>query len=61
MPETIMPGFDRFPKQGMIIGRLLTGYGELEFELCRCVESVTGDLDAAIRALFKDTWRREQN
>ena len=54
MTETIMPGFDRFPAEASIIGRLLAGYGELEFELCRCVAAVTIDLDAAIRAMFKD-------
>jgi hypothetical protein len=53
MPETIMPGFERFKPEGSIIGRLLTGYGELEFEMCRCIEAVTTDLDAAIRSLFQ--------
>jgi hypothetical protein len=34
MTETIMPCFDRFPREGNLIGRLLAGYGELELELC---------------------------
>jgi hypothetical protein len=35
--STIMPCFDRFPKEGDLIGRLLAGYGELELEMCACV------------------------
>ena len=54
MTETIMPAFGRFKEQGIIIGCLLAGYGELEFELCRCVSAVTTDWDAAVRAMFKD-------
>jgi hypothetical protein len=52
MPETIMPCFNRFPKEGDIIGRLLAGYGELELEMSACVAAVTNDLDSAIKALF---------
>jgi hypothetical protein len=52
MTETIMPCFDRYPKEGNIIGRLLAGYGELELEMCDCVDAATNDLDAAIRKLF---------
>jgi hypothetical protein len=52
MPETIMPCFDRFPREGSIIGRLLAGYGELELELCRCAIAVKTDLDGPIRAMF---------
>jgi hypothetical protein len=49
---TIMPSFDRFPKEGDLIGRLLAGYGELELEMCDCLAAVTDDLDAAIKKLF---------
>jgi hypothetical protein len=49
---TIMPCFDRFPKEGDIIGRLLAGYGELELEMCACVVATTDDLDGAIKKLF---------
>ena len=49
---TIMPCFDRFPKEGDIIGRLLAGYGELELEMCACVAATTDDLNGAIKKLF---------
>lgn len=52
MRETIMPSFNRFPKEGDIIGRILAGYGELELEMCACVAKATNDLDKAIKALF---------
>jgi hypothetical protein len=49
---TIMPCFDRFPKEGNLIGRLLAGYGELELEMCACLAATTDDLSAAIKRLF---------
>jgi hypothetical protein len=48
-----MPCFDRYPKEGNIIGRLLAGYGELELEMCACVAATTGDLNTAIKKLFR--------
>ncbi len=50
---TIMLCFDRFRVEGNIIGRLLAGYGELELEMCACVAATTGDLDGAIKKLFR--------
>ena len=39
MTETVMPCFDenQYPEEGLIIGRLLTGYGELELEMCSAI------------------------
>jgi hypothetical protein len=53
MSETVLPGFISRPDEGSIIGRILAGYGELEMELCGCVWAATGNLDAAIKALFR--------
>lgn len=52
MAETIMPAFNDYPREGVIVGRLLSGYGELELELAKCVAAVTGDVDATIREIF---------
>lgn len=49
---TVMPFFDKFPNEAAIVGRLLSGYGELELELAQCVGAATGNVDAAIRALL---------
>ena len=48
-----MPAFIRFPQEAAIIGRLLAGYGELEFELSRCLGAALGDDNTAARALFR--------
>jgi hypothetical protein len=50
-----MPCFmpDQAHQEGMIIGRLMTGYGELEVVMCRCLIAVEGMLDLPIRTLFK--------
>lgn len=49
---TIMPCFDRCPREGDLLGRLLAGYGELELEMCACVAATTDDLNGAIKMLF---------
>lgn len=51
--SNIMPAFDRFPKEGTIIGRLLAGYGELELQLCFCVSTARGDFNMAFKAIFR--------
>jgi hypothetical protein len=53
MSDPILPVFPRYPKEAEIIGRLLAGYGELEFELCLCLGAALGDEDTAIRVMFR--------
>jgi len=48
-----LPAFDAFPKEGAHIGRMVAGYGELEFDLCTCLGVAIGDHNAALRALFR--------
>lgn len=50
---TFMPSLQRRPKEAAAIGRLLTGYGELEFELALLVAAVLGNADQAFKALFR--------
>jgi hypothetical protein len=38
--------------EGIIIGCLLAGYGELEVSLCACFIAVEGQLDLPVRTLF---------
>jgi hypothetical protein len=52
MTDTVMPCFVHHPEEGMIIGRLLTGYGELELEMCNAVGAALKSKEAAIRAFF---------
>jgi len=51
--SSIMPAFVRYPEEAAIIGRLLAGYGELEFDLCLCVGHARGDMDMAFKAMFR--------
>jgi hypothetical protein len=54
MSSIIMPAFHVYHGEAAIIGRLLAGYGELEFLLCRCVAATLGgDLSKATRILFR--------
>jgi hypothetical protein len=48
-----VPGLDKHPKEAAIIGRLLAGYGELEFALGLCVTAVIGDIDVMVKVLFR--------
>jgi hypothetical protein len=49
----IMPAFHTYHIEAASIGRLLAGYGELEFLLARCVSVATGDLSTAGRVLYR--------
>lgn len=51
---SLMPCFDANQAQaeGIIVGRLLAGYGELEVQLCACRIAVEGIVDLPIRELF---------
>jgi hypothetical protein len=39
--------------EGTILGRLLTGYGELEVGMCSCLIAVEGMFDRPIRTIFR--------
>jgi hypothetical protein len=51
--STIMPAFDRYQQEASIIGRLLVGYGELEFDLCLCIAQGSSDFDTTLKAMFR--------
>ena len=53
VPTTIMPAFHAFPKEAAIIGRLLAGYGELEFMFYECVKVAVGNSAIAARLLYR--------
>lgn len=57
MSATVLPAFLRFSQEAAIIGRLLAGYGEVEFDLCNCLEAAIApridDPDVAVRTLFR--------
>ena len=48
-----MPAFDRHSKTGTAIGRIVVGYGELEFDFCRLIAALSGNFDAAIKIMFR--------
>jgi len=43
----------QYPEEARLVGAILMGYGELEFELCLCVRSGMLDADSAFRAMFR--------
>jgi hypothetical protein len=53
---TLMPCFGphQAPAEGMLIGRLLAGYGELEVSMCSCLIAIEGQFDTPIRQLFNE-------
>jgi hypothetical protein len=52
MADTVMPAFVECPHEAGIISRILAGYGELEFLLCRALSKSLGTLEAGIKLLF---------
>src|SRR5215210_3641414 len=53
MTSPILPSFARYPAEAAIIGRILAGYGELEFELATCVGECVQGTRTAFRILFR--------
>jgi hypothetical protein len=49
----LMPAFQRFPKEAAIIGRLLAGYGEVDFTLAMLAAKICGDEETILRAIFR--------
>lgn len=51
---TLMPCFGALqaPAEGMLIGRILAGYGELELVMCQCVIAVEGQIHTPIKQIF---------
>jgi len=50
---SILPAFDRWPEAGSIVGRLVTGYGELEYELAMCVSLITQNTDMTFKVIYR--------
>src|ERR1700731_2185992 len=44
--------FTVFPDEGAILGRLLTGYTAIEYQLCMCAGMGGGDVAKAITDIF---------
>jgi hypothetical protein len=42
----------KYPTEAAAIGRLLTGYSDLEIDLLHCVQMATGDFDETLKAMF---------
>ena len=53
MIECILPQFERHPQELAVIGRLVAGYGELEFTLATCAVVYTGDIAMGYRLIFR--------
>ncbi len=52
--KAILQSFVRHPEEAAIIGRLIAGYGELEFDLAYCVRWIINDGDAAFKVMFRE-------
>ena len=52
-PQPILTQFHQFAVECEIVGRLLTGYANLEVGLLHCVHMVLRDLDTPLKAMFK--------
>ena len=47
-----MPASQTYRQDREIIGRLLIGYGEMQFDLCKCIAMGLNDLDMAFKTMF---------
>jgi hypothetical protein len=53
---SLMPCFGpmQAPAEGMLVGRILSGYGELEVSMCACLIAIERQVDVPIRLLFNE-------
>ncbi|SRR6266581_4266208 len=49
----LMKPFDRFVNEAALVGKMLTGYAVLEIDLMHCVNSVSHDVNAVLKTMFK--------
>lgn len=52
MSYIIMPAFQRNPEVANCIGRIISAYGELEYQLQACVRTTLNDRHRALREMF---------
>ena len=59
---SLMPCFDanQAKAEGIIVGRLLAGYGELELQLCDCRIAVENIFDLPVRELFSERGEKKR-
>lgn len=50
---TILRAFVDYPGEAALIGRMLAGYADLEIDLMNCAKAVRGDLDLALKTMFR--------
>jgi hypothetical protein len=48
----LVQAFKVFPNEGLVIGRLLSGYTDIEYQLCLCAGMGGGDVEKAIIEIF---------
>lgn len=50
---TVLRAFADYPAEAALIGRMLAGYADLEIDLMHCAKAVRGDLDLALKTMFR--------
>jgi hypothetical protein len=53
MTFSVLPAFDRYPKEASIIGRILAGYTGLELAMMNCVQVIREDFDTVLKTMFR--------
>jgi hypothetical protein len=52
MSFKVNPSFDRFPEEATLVGRILSGFGELEASVCRNAAEATSMGDTIWKTLY---------
>jgi hypothetical protein len=48
-----IPAFHQFPKEAELIGRILIGYGEIEYSMLTALGAVLGDLNVTVKVMYR--------
>ena len=50
----LLRGFQAFPAEAALIGRMLAEYADLEIDLMHCAKQVRGELDHVLKSMFRN-------
>lgn len=53
MYEPLIGAFDTFQAEGLLVGKILAGYAQLEVDLLHCIATARQDFNTTVKALFR--------
>lgn len=49
----VSKAFESFPEEGLLVGKILVAYTNLEVDLMNCIKTVLSDLDTVLKVMYR--------